>query len=389
MITRAFNFIYGLLPHHLSREVKELYWSTMLLNIGMALVQIFEPIYLFSLGYSLSKIALFYLSVYLLYFIIMPLGAKFACYYGTEKSIVISSVFTVLLYLSLYGIQLAPGLFYAAVILYALQKTFYWPAFHADFAQHIIKTETGREVSGLKVSLELLYVIGPVVGGALIALGGFGALFIAASFIFLISNLPLLTTKEVFVRHDFSYGESYKKLFSRENSRRLLAYSGYAEEVVLTFIWPVFMVIIIKDNFEVGLVASISMGLSLLVTLASGRLMDKQNQRAVLRFSSIIYSLAWALKAFVRTVGGVFLINSLTWISKNMIDVGITTMTYNRAHSGRVMSSVVAFESSLVLGKIGMLVLLYIIFANLPDLLSAFNFSFLAAGLTSLLYMLL
>ena len=45
----------------MKRQVRELFASTILVNLALSMVMIFEPIYLYKIGYSLQKIMLFYL----------------------------------------------------------------------------------------------------------------------------------------------------------------------------------------------------------------------------------------------------------------------------------------------------------------------------------------
>ena len=119
------HFIKSFLPHHMKRQVKELFIFTTLINLALALVMIFEPIYLYQIGYSLNDIMLFYLIVYALYFFIIPLGAKFARRYGYEIAMLIGSIFFIIFYVSLFFIAKYPILFYITPFIFAVQKMFY------------------------------------------------------------------------------------------------------------------------------------------------------------------------------------------------------------------------------------------------------------------------
>ena len=129
------RFIISFLPTHMRREVKELYLSTMIMNFAVMMIQIFEPIYLYTLGYSLHQIILFFLIVYGVYFLILPLGVNYARRFGNEKAIVFSTFIFITYYLLFYNIKFIPIFFFIAPLLYALQKSFYWPhIFSKDIA---------------------------------------------------------------------------------------------------------------------------------------------------------------------------------------------------------------------------------------------------------------
>ena len=50
----------GLLPHKLSPEVRELYWSSLLQNLALSMLLLFEPIYLWQQGLGVKGIILFF-----------------------------------------------------------------------------------------------------------------------------------------------------------------------------------------------------------------------------------------------------------------------------------------------------------------------------------------
>jgi hypothetical protein len=133
-------------PHHLTRQINELYFSVAIMDFAVAAVTLFEPIYLYTLGYSLKVILLFYIEVYVIYFIVLPFGAKFANRFGYEGSIAISTIFLIGYYLSLFAIKFNPLFLVIAPLFFSIQKSFYWTGYHADFARFSRKDERGRQV---------------------------------------------------------------------------------------------------------------------------------------------------------------------------------------------------------------------------------------------------
>src|SRR3990167_1375608 len=85
----------------LSYQVRELYLSVSIVDFAVAMVAIFEPIYLYQIGFSIERILYFYLAVYAGYFIFIPLGAKFARRFGYERAILLGSPFLAAYYLAL------------------------------------------------------------------------------------------------------------------------------------------------------------------------------------------------------------------------------------------------------------------------------------------------
>ncbi len=381
------NFLYsigGMLPHRLSPQVRELYWAALLQNLALAMILLFEPIYLWQQGLGVRGIILFFLGLYLAYFLIMPLGAKFATRFGYEHSMAISTIFQVIYYVSLFLVAQSYWWLVPTAFFYALQKAFYWPAYHADFARYSDSSEEGREISGLSVTLSFVYIVGPILAGLILTVGSWFWLFAAGSFILLISNWPLLRTKEVFTPRSFSYGDTYRRLFDKTMRRALLGYMGFGEELVVLVLWPVFIALIVKDYVEIGGVVAGATLLTALITLYIGKLTDEKDKRKILRWSSIFYSLSWLARLFINAPLQVFGVDSWSRLAKNIVAVPLTAITYERAQTRSVMDTVVFFEMSLVVGKITAALILLVVFS----FTTAWSAAWIVAALMTLLYML-
>lgn len=389
------HFIKSFLPQNMRRQVKELFVFSTLINFAYALVMIFEPIYLYSIGYGLQKIMLFYLIVYVAYFLIIPLGGKFSRHFGYEKGLLVGSIFYILFYVSLFFINQYPLLFYVTPIIFALQKMFYWPAYHANFARFSDSKEEGREISAITVAQSLVLIIGPVLAGFIISQWGYGALFTMASIIFLASNIPTLITKEKVDHQPFSYLDAYKDLFNTDNRKSFLAYIGFGEELIVLIVWPVFISIVISNVFNLGLLVTASTFLTTLAVFYIGKLTDSKNKRKILSLGSYIYALSWFFRIFIVNTVGVFFVDSLSRLGKNIIIVPLTALTYERAkddEAGKkktVMARILFFEMSLIIGKFIAILAIYVLTMFIADESLAFKITFILAGGMTLLYMLL
>lgn len=392
---RGLGFIKSFLPHHMKRQVKELFIATTMVNLALAMVQIFEPIYLYSIGYNLQEIMFFYLITYLLYIIIIPLGGKFAKLKGYEVGIFIGSVLFIVYYVGLYFIGQFSWLFYIAPIVLALQKAFYWPAYHADFADFADDSEEGKQIGSMTVISSLVFILGPAIAGFIIMQWGYGALFFIASILFLTSNIPTLITKEKFVAQDFSYRQAYVRLFSKQNRKEFLAYTGFGEEFVVLVVWPVYISLLITNAFDLGLIMTLATFVTTALTLYIGKLSDIKNKRKILGLGSAFYSLAWFIRIFIYNTWGVFFVDSMSRLGKNTIAVPLTAITYEKAKEtgmdkrSQVMDKILFFEMGLVIGKLFAILLIYLALFFVADQIMAFKITFVLAGAMSLLYMLL
>ena len=110
---------------NLRDELKELYLFSLLFSFAYSLVIIFEPVFFYQTGFSLSFIALYYAMHYILYIFLLPLGGMFAARFGFERSISLSLPLFVLYFLSLTIVPDHNWMVFVAVVLLTLHKTFY------------------------------------------------------------------------------------------------------------------------------------------------------------------------------------------------------------------------------------------------------------------------
>ncbi|MBI3251357.1 MAG: hypothetical protein HYZ62_00425, partial [Candidatus Andersenbacteria bacterium] len=120
---------------HLRAEMKELYMFSLLFSFASALILIFEPIFFYKEGFTLSQIAMYYAVHYVLYALLLPVGAKFAARFGLERSLTFSLPIFVLYFLALAAVASVQWFFWVAVALLTLHKILYWPAYHAYLAK--------------------------------------------------------------------------------------------------------------------------------------------------------------------------------------------------------------------------------------------------------------
>ncbi len=372
----------------ISYQVRELYISSAMINLAVAMVAIFEPIYLYKSGFSLEWVLYFYLAVYGLYILILPLGAKFARRFGYEKAIILSTPFLALYYIFLYLIYYDIAFVYPAVLSFVLQKAFYWPGYHADFARFGRSSERGREVSNITAIITIVSIAGPFLGGALIAIFGFKVLFIVSTAIILTSNISLLLTPEKFTSKPFSYFRTYRRLFYKENRRNFFGFLGFGEEFLSMIIWPIFIFTLVSNFFSIGSIVALSTLATTIILLFVGRMVDgDSNERhSILKIGAVFKSASWFVALLAKGVMGVFLVDSLARITKNVVIVPMMAMTYDHANETSVMKTIVFFEMSLVVGKILSMLISLIVLRFVPG---SFPALFVLGGSMSILYSLI
>lgn len=367
----------------LNQEVKEVYWQTIIAGLALSLVFIFEPIYLYSLGYSINKILLFYAQVYGWYAILASFGAMFAGRFGYKHAIFVSNIFYVLYWGSLLLLQSQPAIFFVAPALFALQKSWFWPAFHADMAISSKGKQRSREVGVLYALIEIAFIIGPVIGGFVSQSFGFGVLFGLASFLMLVSVFPLFLSPEIYTHHRFRF-RNLLRVFRRHTSN-FFGYWGYAEDLMVMSLWPIFIFLVVPNFSEIGILVTIATLLATVIMLYVGRLSDHVDKRQILKYNAFFYSLTWIFRFFAKGLGGVFVFDALTRLGKDVVHVPEVAISYEAASSrgpDHAIAYTVFQEISLSIGKILMALISILILAYTSDIMVVFVF----AGMMTMLY---
>lgn len=369
---------------HLSRQLGNLYLSATTLDFALAMVVLYEPVYLYRLGYSIQHILLYYVIVYVLYYFLVPLGGKVVARFGPARSIAASSLPLIGYYLSLVLVATEPMFFWVAPVCFALQKMLYWPAYHTDFILYSDQGERGKEFSGLWSLSTLVYIIGPVLGGLIIQQAGFTILFLMVMSLIILSNLPLFLSPAKYHGTIQSYWTMLSQPFRKLHLRTTLAYLSLGEELILLTIWPIFIALTFKTYERMGGAIAIATLITALVTLYIGRVIDRNHPRQTLRTGAIVTFFGWMLRPLLASVGTVFLSDTIGRIAKNTTYVSLTTASYNKAlREQQVIERAVLYEQGFAISKTMIAALVIVLASVLPP----FTAAFLAAGAVSLLYL--
>jgi len=202
----------------------------------------------------------------------------------------------------------------------------------------------------------------------------------------LVSNIPMLLTKEEVISSHFDYWKTYELLFDRSKRRQLVAYLGFGEELLAMTIWPIFIYLVVRDFLGLGLLTAGAVFVTTVVFLLIGKLSDQNDRRVVSHYGTVFYFISWLIRLITRGVFGVFVVDSYSRIAKQSLLIPMTAKLYEDAQDRSVMREVVFFEMSLVLGKLLALVVALVI---LEFFMPGWNAMFVLGALMTLLYLFL
>lgn len=374
------------LPSHASPHLKELYAVMGMMNFVFSALMLFEPIYLYTIGFALWQIMLFYAGVYGLYFFLMPIGGIVAKRKGFEHSIMYSSVFLILYLVFLLAIPLYPSFVVLAAFALAIQKTFFWPGYHADFAYFSQSDERGRQVSVVAIVESIASVLGPLAGAFIASQFGFGALFTLICVVILFSNAPFFLMKEQFVPSPFDYREPYRYLREKQNRPYFWGYVGFGEELIVVTVWPIFFFITFGTILSTGIAIALSTFITIIIAIYIGKSSDFADRKLIVRIGALFITLSWFLRLLARGAPSVVALDFFSRVSKNIFAIPMVASLYEYASHTSLIKNMIFFEMSLTVGKFFTALVLAAVFYWFG---AVWQIAFILGGLLSLFFFLL
>jgi MFS family permease len=366
---RFFGFLHN-------KELGELYACLALRSFAMAMISIFIPIYLLNLGYSFQTVLIYYAILSFTHALVTIPAAKLGSRIGFKHLMLISMFFIIAHFLLLYSLETYDFWLYIIPILYGIHSALFWTGYHVDFAKSSDQKHRGREVGFIKIITSLVHVIGPLAGGLIIAFLGFHILFIICIIIFIFAALPLFMTKDI---HD-PFNFSIREVFLEQKKGSFVGYIGHGfESTINHVIWPIFVFFFIISDFTVlGSIYSVSLIFGLIFTFIVGIFSDN-HRYLVMKIGSVLNSIIWIFRIFIRTSGQVFLVDSFIGISRTLLYVPYDALSYDKAANQGIVNHIVFREMTINLA--GAVVLLIVL--SFSSIYSAFAL----ASLSSLFFL--
>ena len=379
----AYRFSPEIILHYfLKKESTQFFVSVAIRYLAIGLVGIYEPIYIYLFfNKSITFSLLFWASIYGLFALLAVWAGKIMGRLGLKHSMLVSHFFFFGYYLSLFFLKEIPQLILPAILLRVAGMTFFWPAFHTAFVRFSQKDHRAVQVGKLNAIAPIASIISPIAGGLILQNFGYLVLFIIVMFLLLASAFPLFLSKE---RHEV-YTDTYNKAWQRilKNKKFDIGFASRAiESSTNMFIWPIFMFILGINYERMGEITSFALLLSALFALYMGKLTDKEDKERLVGIGSVLLSLAWIIKCFVKDTLSAFLAHNFHRIAITSATTPFLTIVYDEASTQKDKADEFIVYRSIVLNltKLFYFLFLALVFCFIKDL----RFAFIIASIASL-----
>jgi MFS family permease len=318
--------------------MSKIYFYRALIAFVTSLVGIFVPVYLYSLGFDLIMILIYTIGVSLTYIIFAPTVIASINKFGLKCTLLFSAP-AYLIYLS--SIQyVTESIFYFHILWLSqgIYMALFWISFKAEVISNGNAKTRGSEIGTLQIIVTLVTAIAPLIGGIYLEYFSYWNLFLFASFFLVLSNLPLLMSKDKKIHKiNFKHSDYIRLIKKTTNKKTKIAHASEGIELILsTIIWPIIFFIFIKGSFaKLGMLYT---GLSI-ITIISLIIMksyiDKHSKKKVLKITSKLLAFSWFGRTILAIFGSVFLylFESFAKLISNVVTVTFSSIFYNNTNS--------------------------------------------------------
>lgn len=346
-----------------NRELSEIYAMMSLRVMAMSLISIFIPIYLYTLGYGIPAIILFFITISATHALLCPVSAKISSKIGLKHGMMLSFLGYFIFYAMLTMLGTNSQLLFLSALTYGASQALFWVPFHALFPMFTDGKKRGEEVALLHIFPALFSVMAPVIGGLVIFFFGFNVLFAVGLAFLMAAALPLLVSREIYAGFSFT---KHVEGFDRNVAVSLM--SGYSYTISENF-WPIFIFIVVGSAAVIGGIVSFATAIGFVTIWIVGKLCDRGYRKKLLELGSVAQSVLWIFRALVSTFAHIISLESVWRFFAKFADVPYDSAYYERARKSKKRLEFATLREMMIHGTIVFVFgLMFMLYAYIPNM---------------------
>jgi len=341
-----------------NHKLNKIYASETIRNFTLSLIEIFIPIYLLQLNYSLTQVLFFYVIASLAHIALaIPVG-KFGARYKFTSAIFLGVPFQVLFFVLLFTLESQVWPLFLLAIVKEIGGTFYWVGRHVYLAQYTEDHKRGTQLGVGQIFNSIFSLPSPIIGGLVLTFYGIQPLIIIVLILLAISVIPLFLIREEKKLASFDL----KYLFTGQTIKNSLLFMNHGvDNVMAAIIWPMYVFFAILTQYvALGFITFLSKFFSLISNYAVGKWFDKSGG-IVLRIGGALTFFVWIGRFFSTLNFHVYLTDSVQGFTQQMIQIPFNASSYALAKKINVIHFIVFREILIHCGKLVALIVLIIV----------------------------
>lgn len=351
----------------MSNNFKKYDIFTLLSVFARSMIEVFIPIYLYTRGFTLEDIFLYFLLMLLISAIIcVPL-----CYLGKfikyKWLIFISSFFFGITYYLLFNIEVNIASLFLLSLSYALYRRSYWIGKRYFELIIIPKRNMANNVSKIVIISQIATIFASYTGAVLLNnLTDIYALIVSVS-IYIIGILPLMMIREP--KNDEKIIIDSKNALKVIPIKNIISSILYEFIYISSFIFPIYLYLYVQENFEyIGIYNAIVGIASITCVYLFSKKMDKDKHDYIL-LSALLLATTFLLKLNCTVKIMVLIIGLFEGIFSKIHEVGYTRNIYYFGSHYNITSYNTVFEIIQNYSRLAAFALIFLITRDLKIIL--------------------
>jgi len=340
----------------LKKEINEIFLVHSIDGFVNSLFGIFVPIYLLTLGFSVSQVLIYYILKYLAVSAFFFLVGYISNRLGLKHTMLARLPFFLLFLILLYFLSSIYIPLIMIILLHAFYEAMYWMPLHSLFARSAKHYEMGSQVGKLSSLPKIAHIIAPLIGGSITVFFGFGTLFLVSMVLLATSIVPLFYTPEIKPHVKFSMRE-VKDIVKKHIKYFLGLGFQYISDSAEIVIWPIFVFLTLRSLLSIGMIGSLLAAGGILFTLLVGKLSDKVNKKFLIRMGAGLMALIYFFRFFVSTEASIYLLTILAGFFIVLLFVPFDSIIYNIAKKSNIDEFIIIREIFVTIGRISLLII--------------------------------
>lgn len=262
-------------------------------TFARSLIEIFISLYLYKNGFSIKSILLFYLLENLFAIFLSYLFVKIGEKYKYSIVMYIGIISFIVLQIVLNNINNSVSYLFLISLLYSIYRRGYWVSRRFYITNIIPKKDSSEKFSIILIVSQLSSIASGYFGAILLDNFSMLTLTIISSLLLFVSVIPLINIKYKSTNTKIELFKNIKKY----DKRNYLAFSLYELNNLLTFIFPIYIAIYIKNTYVMaGSLNAISDIAILFFILIYGKIIKNKNYFVL---SSVLFIIMCTIKIFL------------------------------------------------------------------------------------------
>lgn len=328
-------------------EMNELYISLSLRALALGVGGLFVPLFLSDIGYSLVMIAVFYIVSMSMRIPMELVAAIVINNLGAKHTLTISYSSLFLHFLTLYLLPYFPWLWPLAGFFLATEMALFWVSYHLQVSAVRTRKKASSQVGMTIILRRIFMALGPLIGGVVASSYGVEYTLLLAAALLIAASYPLFKTPDMHKKNPFKLRDLRLRI-----GKDSIAHIGWqVSGVAATFLWPLWLLFVLGDYTQIGLIIAISIILGIGLTAWIGRLGDKGHNENLLKVGSGIKATAHIFRTISVSFPMAFIANIFNDIGATFTQGPFTEKFYEAADEGERFLYVLRMNIMSAFGK--------------------------------------